>query len=116
MSCIGTGFICSSLCFDKDRAYFAWKHPSRKTSSERTLTLTDDKYLYNPKKVNEGVKHDSYIRVLRRRRNQNMPCSKPECTIFNLDYPCKIEGQLCSIDTTVSAPNKTAFNPLQFVP
>lgn len=113
---IGTGFICSSLCFDKERAYFAWKHPSRKSSSERTLKLTDDKYLYNPKKVNEGVKYESYIRVLRRRRNQNTSCSKPECTIYNLDYPCKIKGQICSIDTTISPRNQTPYNPKRFVP
>jgi hypothetical protein len=109
------GFICSSLCFNQERAYFACKYPSRKTSSEHTLTLTNDKYIYNPKKVNEGVKYDSYIRVLRRRRNQNMPCSKQQCTLDNLNS-CKIKGQLCSIDKTVSAPNQTAFNPRQFVP
>ena len=82
MSCIGTGFICSSLCYNKELSYFAWKHPSRKTSSERSLNLTNDKYLYQPKKVNEGIKYDSYVRVLRRRRNQNEPCNKTK-------------GQLC---------------------
>ena len=116
MSCIGTGFICSALCYNEERAYFAWKYPSRKTSSERTLTITNDKYLYNPKKVNEGVKYDSYIRVLRRRRNQNAPCSTPQCTLYNLDYPCKTVGQLCTINTTISPRNQTAFNPKQFVP
>ena len=85
MSCIGTGFICSSLCYNKERAYFAWKHPSRKASSERTMNLTNDKYLYNPK-VNEGIKYGSYVRVLRRRRNQNEPCSENK-------------GQLCQKET-----------------
>jgi hypothetical protein len=85
MSCIGTGFICSSLCYNKERAYFAWKHPSRKASSERTMNITNDKYLYQPK-VNEGIKYGSYVRVLRRRRNQNDPCSKDK-------------GQLCRKET-----------------
>jgi len=100
---IGTGFICSSLCFNQERAYFAWKHPSRKSSSERTLTLTNDKYLYNPKKVNEGIKHDSYVRVLRRRRNQNTICTE------------KV-GQLCQIDTTISPKIQTVFDPTRRVP
>lgn len=115
MSCIGTGFICSSLCYNKERSYFAWKYPSHKTSSEHTFTLTNDKYLYNPKKINEGVKYDSYVRVLRRRRNQNMPCSKKKCTLDNLNS-CKIVGQTCSIDKSISSRNQTKFNPLQFVP
>ena len=92
MSCIGTGFICSSLCYNKERSYFAWKHPSRKSSSERVLNLTNDKYLYQPKKINEGIKYDSYVRVLRRRRNQNAPCV-----------------QLCEKDTTISPRNQTVF-------
>ena len=109
MSCIGTGFICSSLCYNEERAYFAWKHPSRKTSSERTLSLSNDKYLYNPKKINEGIKYDSYVRVLRRRRNQNATCSKPTCTIYSLQSPCKIAGQLCQKDTSISPRNQSVF-------
>jgi len=101
MSCIG-------LCYHKERAYVAWKYPSCKSSSERTLLITDDKYLYNPKKVNEGVKHDSYIRVLRRRRNQYPACSQ-KCTL------CSVK-QLCKVDTSTSLPNQTAFNPRQWVP
>lgn len=108
MTCIGTGFICSSLCYNKERAYVAWKYPACKSSSERTLLITDDKYLYNPKKKNVGVKHDSYIRVLRHRRNQYSTCScKNQCS------PVK---QLCKIDDSTSPPNKTAFNPRQWVP
>jgi hypothetical protein len=79
---IGMCVQCKGLCYHKEQAYLAWKYPSRKSSSERTMNITN---YYNPKKINECVKYDSYIRVLRRRRNQNMPCDK-----------------LCSIDKTIS--------------
>ena len=97
MSCIGTGFICSSLCYNKERSYFAWKHPSRKSSSEHAMNITNDKYLYQPKKINEGIKYDSYVRVLIRRRNQNAPCTNNK-------------GQLCEKDTTISPRNQTVFH------
>ena len=103
---IGT---CCGLCYDKERAYLAWKYPSHKSSSEHTLIITNDKYLYNPKKINERVKYDSYIRVLRRRRNQNMPCNNNPCMVDKLvSPPCKLTlGQLCSIDKSISPKNQT---------
>ena len=60
-------YRCSTTCVSKEQTIQYIKNPPGKSSSQYNMILTSDKpvrKIYN----NEGVKYDSYIRVIRRRR------------------------------------------------
>lgn len=59
---------CTGLCWNKAQTNLYVKNPPCKSSSQYNMILTLDTSSWE-KPTNEKSKHDSYIRVLRRRRS-----------------------------------------------
>ena len=64
----------SGLCFNPKQEYQKWKMPLGKSESEFLLMKTTSTACMYVPPTGVGVKHDSYARVLQRRRHVAQTC------------------------------------------